>query len=53
MNSGSNMNTVLLIIVLILIVGGGIWWYSNYGAQKDTDQQNGLQVNLGSTNSQQ
>lgn len=48
-----NMNSVLIIIVLILLVGGGIWWYTNYGVSNDTQQQAGLELNLGSTGGQQ
>ena len=47
------MNTVLLIVVLIILVGGAIWWYTNYGSQAQPEQQNGLQINVGQTGTQQ
>ena len=46
-----NINTVLIIIVIILAVGGGFWWYTNYGQQKQAPQQ-GVQINLGTTQQQ-
>lgn len=55
MNNTSGINTILLVVVLIVLVAGGVWAYMTYGpgAQQPTQQTNGLQVNLGQTNTQQ
>jgi hypothetical protein len=49
MNNNSSMNTVLLIIILVLIVGGGVWWFATHKAAQDTQDQTGLQINVGDT----
>ena len=54
MNNNSGVNTILLVVILVVIVGGGIWWYTAYGpgAKQPAQQTNGLQINVGDTNSQ-
>jgi len=46
-NSGSGVNTILIVVVLLVLVGGGVWWYKTYGPGMPVEENNGLEINLG------
>ncbi|HVZ75771.1 MAG TPA: hypothetical protein VG934_00660 [Candidatus Paceibacterota bacterium] len=50
--NGSNVNTILIVVILVLLVGAGVWWYETYGPghAQPAQQQNGLNINVGSSN---
>lgn len=45
--NNSGVNTILLVVILVVLVGGGVWWYQTYGPGAHSDDQNGLQINIG------
>ena len=49
MNNSSNVNTIVIVIVLLILVGGGVGWYKTYGPGMTpaTDENKGLQINIG------
>lgn len=50
----SGINTLLLLVVIVLLLIGGAWWYANYVTNpQPAPQQQGVQVNLGTTGAQQ